>query len=316
MSASESLGKYRLEQKIAIGGMAEIWLARQEGPAGFSKRLVIKRILPNLATDDKFVQMFLDEARVAALLEHPNIVRISDLGQVDDSYFIAMEFIDGPDLDYLIVRTRQLSAHVPSVIAARLVADALNGLDYAHNFANEEGQPLGLVHRDISPHNVLISSTGVAKVCDFGVAKAATSKHQTQAGAVKGKFAYMSPEQIAAKPLDGRSDVFAMGIVLYELATGSPPFGDQGELMAVTAILTQQPTDPREFVQDFPAPLEQIIQKALAKNRDSRYASAREMQLDLERFIQATGQLVTPRGRGALHPGPVQRAPLLLGGRR
>lgn len=293
--ASEKLGKYRLEQKIAVGGMAEIWLARQEGPAGFAKRLVIKRILPHLARDAKFVEMFLDEARVAALLEHPNIVRISDLGQVDNSYFIAMEFIDGPDLDYMIARARQLGTQIPLVIAARIVADALSGLDYAHQFADETGHSLGLVHRDISPHNVLISNTGVAKVCDFGVAKAATSKHQTQAGAVKGKFAYMSPEQIAAKPLDGRSDVFAMGIVLYELTTNQRPFGDQGELMAVTAILTQQPTDPRQFVKNYPPEMEQIIHRSLTKSRDERYASARAMQEDLERFIQATGQVITAR---------------------
>lgn len=295
MSAPEKLGKYRLEQKIAVGGMAEIWLSRQEGPAGFSKRLVVKRILPNLANDAKFVEMFLDEARVAALLEHPNIVRISDLGQVDGSYFIAMEFIDGPDLDYLIARASQLKHQVPSVVAARIVADALNGLDYAHHFADEDGQSLGLVHRDISPHNILISGTGVAKVCDFGVAKVANSRHQTQAGAVKGKFAYMSPEQIAAKALDGRSDVFAMGIVLYELTTNQRPFGDQGELMAVTAILTQQPTDPRQFVKNFPSELEQIILKALSKNREDRYRSAHHMQEELERFLQASGQVVTPR---------------------
>ncbi len=295
MDASNRLGKYELESKIAVGGMAEIWLAKQVGPAGFAKTQVIKRILPNLAQDAKFVEMFLDEARIAANLEHPNIVRISDLGEADGSYYIAMEYIDGPDLDYVIERATQLDVLVSQTVAARIVADMLAGLDYAHHFQDSQGELLNLVHRDISPHNVLISANGVVKVCDFGVAKAATSRHKTQAGAVKGKFAYMSPEQIAAQPLDGRSDVFAAGIVLYELTTNQRPFGDEGELLAVTAILTQQPTDPREFVADFPADLEEIIMRALAKNRDERYADAREMQEALERFIQSQGQIVGAR---------------------
>lgn len=295
MPPAKHLGEYTLENLLAIGGMAEIWLARREGPAGFSKRLVIKRILPNLAQDEKFREMFLDEARVAANLEHPNIVRIYELGEVDGSYFIAMEYVDGPDLDYLIERAAQLGVVFPSVLAARIVADALAGLDYAHTVRGEDGQPLGLVHRDISPHNVMVNRSGVVKVCDFGVAKAATSRHKTQAGAVKGKFAYMSPEQIAAKPLDGRSDLFGMGIVLYELTTNQRPFGDADELLAVTAILTQRPQDPRTFVDDFPPDLERIIMRALAKNRDERYANAREMQADLERFIQGRGEILGPR---------------------
>ncbi|MEL6182338.1 MAG: serine/threonine-protein kinase, partial [Myxococcota bacterium] len=212
MDTATRLGKYSLKRKLATGGMAEIWLAEQQGPAGFAKTLVIKRILPHLADDSKFVEMFLDEARLAAKLEHPHIVRISDLGLADGSYFIAMEFIDGPDLDYIIERAEQLGTRVPLPIAARIMADSLAGLEFAHTFVDEQGNPMNLVHRDISPHNILVNRAGVSKIVDFGVAKAASSTHKTQTGAIKGKFAYMSPEQIANNPLDGRSDVFAMGI--------------------------------------------------------------------------------------------------------
>jgi serine/threonine protein kinase len=295
MPPVQTLGPYTLDALIAVGGMAEIWLARREGPGGFSKRLVIKRILPLMAQDEKFREMFLDEARLAANFEHPNIVRVFELGEVDGSYFIAMEFVDGPDLDYIIKRARQLDVVVPATLAAKLIADALEGLDYVHGMRGEDGQSTGLVHRDISPHNVMVTSRGVAKICDFGVAKAATSRHKTQAGTVKGKFAYMSPEQIAAKPLDGRSDLFAVGIVLYELSTNQRPFGEADELLAVTAILTQKPQDPRLFVDDYPEELERIIMKALAKNRDDRYADARDMQADLHRFIRDSGEIVNAR---------------------
>ena len=295
MSSHQRLGPYSLDTLLAVGGMAEIWLAHREGPAGFSKRLVIKRILPTMSQDEKFREMFLDEARVAANFEHPHIVRVFELGEVDGTYFIAMEYVDGPDLDYIIERATQLATNVPPIIAARIVADALAGLDYVHNITDSQGEEMGLVHRDISPHNVMVTQSGVVKVCDFGVAKASNSKHKTQAGTVKGKFAYMSPEQIAAKPLDGRSDLFAMGIVLYELSTNQRPFGEADELLAVTAILTQKPQDPTQFVEDFPADLNAVIQRALSKNRDERYASAREMQADLEAYIQSAGELVSAR---------------------
>ncbi len=305
----QRLGKYTLIKKLAIGGMAEIWLAEQTGPAGFHKQCVIKRILPQLATDQKFVEMFLDEARLAAQLEHPNIVHISDLGHQDGSYFIAMEYIDGADIDYMIERCEQLGVTMPLPIVARIISDALNGLDYAHNYTDRDGKPVGLVHRDISPHNILLNRAGVAKIVDFGVAKAATSSSKTQTGAVKGKFAYMSPEQISNQILDGRSDVFAMGIVLYEMATNARPFGDEGDLLAVTAILTQEPVSPRTLNAAFPAELEHIIKKALAKNREDRYASARDMSQALERFIASSGQFVTTSDVGAylrdlLSPSP------------
>jgi len=315
MEAGQQLGKYKLVKKLAVGGMAEIWLAEQIGPAGFNKQLVIKCILPHLANDQKFVEMFLDEARLAANLEHPNIVRISDLGQEDGTYFIAMEYIDGPDVDYIIDRCHQLGVTVPLPIAARIMADALNGLEYAHTFVDRTGNAVKLVHRDISPHNVLVNRAGVAKIVDFGVAKAATSSHKTQTGAVKGKFAYMSPEQIANADLDGRSDVFAMGIVLYELTTNHRPFGDEGELLAVTAILTKPPTNPREIVHDFPPQMEEIIMRALAKDRNQRYGSAREMSQELEKFIINSGEFASTNDVGAFLQDLFSESPQILNGK-
>lgn len=295
MSSSEQLGRYVLERRIATGGMAEIWLARQDGPAGFAKDIVIKRILPHLADDEKFVEMFLDEARLAAQLSHPNIVQIFDLGEAEGSYFIAMEFIDGVDLSDVIERASSLQHAVPPAVAARIVADVCMALDYAHTFKNREGEALNLVHRDISPQNVLLTRTGVTKVVDFGVAKAANRQHKTQTGAVKGKLSYMSPEQISGKPIDGRSDIFALGIVLYELVTTQRPFGHESELLAITAILNEQPPAPRTVVDGVPVELEDVIFKALAKDPDERYASAREMQRALEKVLQDGGALLSGR---------------------
>lgn len=295
MSDSQRLGRYVLDRKLATGGMAEIWLAHQPGAAGFEKQCVIKRILPHLADDEKFVGMFLDEARLAANLSHPNIGQIFDLGEVDGSYYIAMEYIDGYDLERIIQRSVEVNQPVPAAIAARLVADACTALDYAHSWVDRTGEHAGIVHRDISPQNILVSRQGVVKLVDFGVAKARTSSQKTQTGAVKGKLSYMSPEQITAKPLDGRSDIFAMGIVLYELLTSQRPFGHESELLAVTGILHDQPRAPRELYAATPPEMERIIMRALMKDPNARYPSAADMRVDLERALHAIGQIVTDR---------------------
>ncbi len=289
------LGKYTLLQKIATGGMAEIFLARQDGPAGFQKILVIKRILPHFAHDERFVTMFLNEARLAALLNHPNVVSIFDLGEEDGSYYLAMEHIHGRSLDQILDRCQALGRRVPLALCARIVADAAQGLHYAHGFAAPDGTPLNLVHRDVSPQNVLVTFDGLVKLVDFGVAKAATNTGKTQTGAVKGKYAYMSPEQIAGQPLDRRSDIFALGVVLYELATGRRPFGQQSDLLAITAILNEAPVPAREIVPDFPGSLETVMLRCLDKDRDRRYPDAEEIHRDLERFIRSEGTFVGAR---------------------
>ena len=292
----QKLGKYTLTRKLAQGGMAEIFLASQEGPGGFHKELVIKRILPHLADDKKFVEMFLDEARIAAQFNHPNIAQIFDLGEVEGAYFIAIEFVDGYDLSNIIERLNHFGKRVPSPIAARIISDALGGLGYAHEFKDPRtGEDLNLVHRDISPQNILVNRNGQTKLVDFGVAKAKNSSNKTQAGAVKGKFCYMAPEQIAGEALDGRCDVFAMGIVLYELLLGMRPFGEHSDLLAITAIVNQPPKNPREIDSNFPPELAEILNRALAKRPAERYPDAQAMQADLERFLQQSGKFISSR---------------------
>ncbi|RKG67094.1 serine/threonine protein kinase, partial [Corallococcus terminator] len=230
------IGKYQLIRKLATGGMAEVYLAKAAGPMGFKKTLVLKRILPHLAEEPAFVEMFLSEAKLAAQLEHPNIVQIFDFGEAGGSYFLAMELIDGPSLRKLVKRAVEVP--LPQTLCARLVASAAEGLAYAHEFRDSAtDEPLGLIHRDVSPDNILVSRQGAVKVVDFGIAKVAGQKHRTQTGVVKGKLAYMPPEQLQAKPLDRRVDVYALGVVLYELLTGKRPFGTTTEEGTMRAIL-------------------------------------------------------------------------------
>jgi len=217
--SAQSFGNYQLIKKLATGGMAEVWLAKQTGIEGFNRHVVIKRILPHLAEDPEFVQMFLNEARIASRFNHPNIGQIYDLGEKDGQYYIAMEFIHGEDLGRVMRRAWSTGQWVARHIALRIVADACGGLYYAHTRNDDQGRPLKVVHRDISPQNILISFDGAVKVLDFGIAKASDQVSSTKSGAIKGKFAYMAPEQAAGKVLDARSDIFALGLVLYELVT-------------------------------------------------------------------------------------------------
>ncbi|MFY1831199.1 protein kinase domain-containing protein [Myxococcus fulvus] len=285
------VGKYQLVRKLASGGMAEVFLAKAAGPMGFEKTLVLKRILPHLAEDPAFVEMFLGEARLAAQLEHPNIVQIFDFGEADGSYFLAMEFIDGPTLRRLVKRA--LEQPLPPVVCAKLVAQAAEGLAFAHEFSDAAtGEPLGLIHRDVSPDNILVSRQGAVKVVDFGVAKVAGQGHRTQTGVVKGKVAYMPPEQLRASPLDRRVDVYALGVVLYELLTGKRPFEATTEASTMQAILFEPfvPVEARR--PDVPEPLRRILELALMKDRDARYPDCRALEADLERYLRSSGEPV------------------------
>jgi serine/threonine protein kinase len=214
---AERLGRYTLDSKLAVGGMAEVFLATQSGPRGFEKVCVVKRMLPHLADEENFVRMFLDEARLAAQLNHPGIAQIFDFGEVNGSYFLAMEYVPGDSLRKIVKDHGRRGAFIPPAYCARMVADAAAALHYAHNAVGTNGQPLKVIHRDVSPQNILLGSTGVVKLIDFGVAKARSATQKTAEGLVKGKFAYMSPEQIRGQPLDQRSDIFSLGLVLYEL---------------------------------------------------------------------------------------------------
>lgn len=293
----EQVGKYQLVRKLALGGMAEVFLAKAAGPHGFEKTLVVKRILPQLAQDPNCIQMFLSEARYAAQLNHPNIAQVFDFGEVDGTYYIAMEYIDGPNLRTVIKRTTSAGSPLSIGIASRIICLVSEGLAYAHDFANPEtGAPLGLIHRDVTPENILVARNGTVKVVDFGVVKAAGQANLTVAGTLKGKMAYMAPEQILGLPLDRRTDIFALGIVFYELLTGKRPFEAVNEVAALQAILYQEMIPASSRRADIPAPVQAIVDRALTKNRNERYGSCREIQAELERVIAT----LSPVGSGEL----------------
>jgi eukaryotic-like serine/threonine-protein kinase len=285
------LGKYQLLRKLATGGMAEVFLAKTAGPMGFEKQLVIKRILPHLAEDPQFVQMFLGEAKLAAQLNHPNLVQIFDFGESEGSYFIAMEYIDGPTVRLLLQRAREQSLAIPFVLGARIVSAAAEGLAYAHEFTDAiTEEPLQLVHRDVSPDNILISRSGSVKVVDFGIAKARGVSHLTQTGTIKGKVAYMAPEQLKGEVLDQRVDLYGLGVVLYELLTLNMPYEAMSDASLVKKVLYDPYVPPAERRPEIPLALQQVLTQLLAKNRDERYGDCRTLQADLERYIHATGE--------------------------
>ncbi len=285
----QKVGRYELVRKIATGGMAELFLARFSGPGGFEKRCAVKRILPQFAEDDEFTRMFLNEARVAAMFDHPNIAQIFELGTDESTgqLFIAMELITGMDLRQLMRLCRDRGQEVPAELASYMMAQALDGLAYAHEFRDPDGQRLHLVHRDVSPQNILVSFEGAIKVVDFGIVKANATEGHTQTGMLKGKIAYMSPEQATGEPLDGRSDVFAIGVCLYELITGVKPFRATTEIMTLKAILEHDPQPITHFVPECPMGIENAVYRALQKRRDDRFASAREFQLELLRVLRS-----------------------------
>ncbi len=288
---NKRFGKYLLIKKLATGGMATIYLAEYTGPGGFKKQLVIKQILPQLADDEKFVQMFYDEGRVAAMMNHPNIVQIFEMGvEEEDKHYIAMEYVPGYNLRKVIQLLDKNGIWLAPEYIAKIGSQICDGLDYAHNFRDSEGNHLNIIHRDVSPQNLILSVQGTVKIVDFGIAKAKSNFQETQAGVIKGKLAYMSPEQIKNMKLDRRSDIFSLGIVLYELATHRRPFRGKSDLELLRSILQDPPTPIEKFRSDFPKELSQIIYKALAKDRDKRYSTARELQWDLEKFIQSWGR--------------------------
>jgi len=278
-------GKYTLLDRIAVGGMAEIFLARQAGLEGFEKTIVIKRIRPHLSKQGSFVKMFLNEAKLAAQINHPNIVQIYDLGKINESYFIAMEYIFGRDMRRIIPKADTKEIPFPMVYALKIASSVCEGLFYAHQKADIYGNPLNIVHRDITPENIFVSFDGTVKVLDFGIAKAANQIEQTKAGEIKGKLSYMSPEQCMGKPLDCRSDIFSLGTVLYEWITGFKLFTGESEVAILKNITEGKIYKPSYFKSDIPDAVEAILMKALEKDRDKRYQTAWEMQYDLDQFL-------------------------------
>jgi serine/threonine protein kinase len=286
----ESYGEYQLLKKLASGGMATIYLARQAGIEGFEKLLVVKRILPHLAENEEFVKMFLDEARIAARLNHPNIVQIFNLGAQGDTFFIAMEYIHGEDVRRVFKRGDADGKPIPVPLICRIVMDAAAGLDYAHAKLDAGGKPLGIVHRDVSPQNIIVTFEGSVKVVDFGIAKAADQATVTRSGVLKGKYSYMSPEQAAGMKIDRRTDIFALGIVLYELLTGTRLFKRANDLQTLNAVGECDVQNPSDIDMRLPKDLDPIVLKALAKNADERFQTAGELRIALEQYL-LTNQL-------------------------
>jgi serine/threonine protein kinase len=291
-------GKYHLLDKIATGGMAELFRAKLTGVEGFEKLIAIKKILQHLNSEDKLVSAFIEEAKLAANLHHPNIVQIYDFGYMNETYYIAMEYLSGRDLRFVF--RRALDREYPLTIenALYIVLQVLSGLDYAHTFVDFSGNPMRIIHRDIGPQNLFVTFDGQVKIIDFGIAKADTQDTNTQFGTIKGKVSYMSPEQANGDPIDYRSDLYSVGIVLYELVTNRKIH--EGDTFQILARVREGFYDPVESItRDLPAELYTIINKALEKDPGNRYQTAEEMSRDIERFIHEHSMRMTQRDLAA-----------------
>lgn len=303
IAPGSTLGRYEVLVPIASGGMARVWAARLVGQGGFTKIVALKTILPELAQHTQFRTMFLDEARIASKLRHPNVCETLDIGEEDGALYLTMEWVDGPSLLQLVRVTKKDDDGGPEKnfrmlvdprVAARIIADASAGLHAAHDLVDDDGTPLKVVHRDVSPHNILVSSGGLVKVTDFGVAKAQGRSHLTNAGEIKGKVSYMAPEQlVAAEDIDRRCDVFALGCVLYEITLGRRAFPGTNEAEIVSAILRGQVAKPSDVSKAYPSELEAIVMRALAPERAARYASADVLRTELEAWLTRSGPPVT-----------------------
>jgi serine/threonine protein kinase len=280
-------GRYTLLRPIASGGMAEVHLASFRGAAGVETLVAIKRILLEHARDPEFVAMFLNEARIAATLHHANVVQAYDFGCEDGRYFLAMEYLRGQDARRIVQELAQGGRRIPLAIATAIGIGAAAGLHYLHEKRDAAGQPLGLVHRDVSPANIFLTEDGIVKLVDFGIAKAVRGTGETRAGTLKGKVSYLSPEQCRSERLDRRSDVFSLAIVLWELTVGRRLFDGGSDLTTLNAIDRCDPPRPSRLVPRYPRELERILVKGLARDRDRRYQTAAEMQDDLEAFARA-----------------------------
>jgi len=281
----EPFGKYYLVDKIAVGGMAEIFKAKSFSHGGFEKLLVIKRILPHISENEDFVEMFVDEAKVSVALQHANIVQTYDFGKVHENWFIAMECVEGKDAKALLRKLAQRRRLLPIEFAVYIAHETVKGLDYAHRRQNLQGHELGIVHRDMSPSNVLISYEGEAKIADFGIAKATTNAYNTKDGVLKGKFEYMSPEQASGLDIDRRSDIFSCGIILYECLTGRRLFKHESDVKTLEAIKACDIDPPSVLNPAIPARLDDIVMRALSRRREERYQDSRELQNDLLEFL-------------------------------
>jgi eukaryotic-like serine/threonine-protein kinase len=293
MTDERQFGPYRLVRQIAVGGMAELYLAKTHGIAGFEKYVALKMIHPNFSQDDNFIEMLIDEAKISVQLQHVNIAQTFDLGRVGDTYYITMEYVDGADLYKLLRRASEKDIEIPVDIAAYIAKEVANGLDYAHRRRDVQGEPLGIVHRDVSPQNVLISHSGEVKLVDFGIAKATMKARQTAVGVIKGKYYYMSPEQAWGDPVDHRTDIFSTGILLYEALTGQMLYLEDDLHRLLDMVRKARIASPTALRRGIPPQLERIVMNTLKKEREQRYRTAGDLASDLERFMHVYSPVFT-----------------------
>ncbi|MBK7863915.1 MAG: protein kinase [Archangiaceae bacterium] len=295
-----TFGRYILERTIAVGGMGEVFYARQTGPDGFDRACVVKTMHPNLATDPELVEMFLEEARLTARLSHAHVAQVYDFGKIDAGYYLAMELVDGPSLHAVAKSYATRLKKLPLAPVLRMVSQAAQALDYVHRLKGPDGAPLGLVHRDISPGNLLLSRDGLVKLIDFGIARARTTQRQTRLGQIRGKLAYMSPEQLLGVPLDGRTDIFSLGLVLFELLSGRRANPGRNEVEILSSVKTASLAPIRTLRDDCPEALARVLERATARDREKRFARAADFSQALEQVIVDSGTAVGPPQLSAL----------------
>jgi serine/threonine protein kinase len=288
------VGRYEIVELLAMGGMAEIYIVESEGLGGVRTRSVLKRLPPETMMNDlSYLNMFINEAKLVASLPHPNIVQVFDIGEDEDSYYFVMEHLEGLNLRQLMGKCKETNARIPLDHILQIMLGVAEGLHAAHEACGSEGQPLAIVHRDVSPNNIIATSAGCVKVIDFGIAKSRNQRAQTEAGIVKGKIAYMSPEQCKAQPLDRRTDLYALGVILYEMVTGSRPHKSGYGPDLIHKITDQDCEDPRMRTSSCPDELAEIINKLLQRDVKKRYQTAKELHQDLSIFAARQKRVLT-----------------------
>lgn len=284
------VGRYEVLRPLGIGGMAEVFEARATGPGGFERTVVIKRILPAFSRQAEFRRMFIDEAKILGMIHHPNVVQVYDFGEDDDgTLFLALELVDGPSISHVLRRLRAHGRKMAPGVAAYVAREVCRALDYVHTLASADGEALGIIHRDVSPSNIMLTSGGSVKLLDFGVAKCATAGQQTKAGTVKGKPAYLAPEQVQGHPIDARVDLFALGVVLHEMLTLEHLFAGDSELATLRKVLELAVPVPSRDRSDVPEELDRIVLRALERDPARRYGSAAQMARELDDFVVGCG---------------------------
>src|SRR4029079_2286712 len=289
----QAVGKYQVLDRLAVGGMAELLKARVTGQHGVEKRVALKKILPHLASDQSFVEMFFDEARLTAQLDHPNIVQVFELGTDADTPYIAMQYVDGLDVLGLLRECARAQIRLPPDLAALIARDVLDALDYAHNALDVHARPFKIVHRDVSPGNVLLSWRGDVKRTDFGIARAAERRHKTEAGTLKGKYGYMSPEQVSGGEIDPRSDLFSTGILLAEMVMARRLFTSTNDLDILLMVRDARLDRLHKYASEFPVELRVLTSRALQRRPEDRWNSAAEFRDALDEWIRRTSRVST-----------------------